>query len=180
MPIKSKIQDILDQDHDELDTLFSDVFEALADGNCEQTYLKLDYFWARLAMHIRAEHLWLFPAVINISAGRSDRFAAVPAIITELRADHDFFIREIARAIKAMRLVFEWGNENETIEIVKTLLEQVQVRLIPHNQMEEDNIYPMVASELPPDEMSILIPSIMSELRKLPHRFRIEQDSTPV
>ena len=52
--------------------------------------------WARLAVHIRTEHLHLFPAIAR-------RVNAAERAIDRLRADHDFFMRELAQAIAILR-----------------------------------------------------------------------------
>lgn len=52
----------LADDHSEMDALLEEFFDALCCADVELIYQTLDFFWARLAMHIRAEHLHLFPA----------------------------------------------------------------------------------------------------------------------
>ena len=56
---------LLAHDHSELDALLAAAFSALAAGPVERGFEAVDVFWARLAMHIRAEHLHLFPAVLG-------------------------------------------------------------------------------------------------------------------
>ena len=90
---------VLSDDHREVDLLLADALENLRLGNGLEAFQALDLFWARLAMHIRAEHLHLFPAVLNTSHPDSE----VPQTLEALRRDHDFFMHELADAIKAMR-----------------------------------------------------------------------------
>src|SRR5215475_2243449 len=90
----------LSDDHHAVSEVLKQLLTALNDKDVETSYSKLDLLWARLAVHIRADHLHLFPAVINRSgAGVSE----AQAIVEELRSDHDFFMRELARAIAILR-----------------------------------------------------------------------------
>lgn len=165
--MKSTVSDLLERDHDELDGLFASVLSSLAVGDCQQLYLDLDYFWARLAMHIRAEHHALFPALRGLSSVND-----IEDILQQLRVDHDFFMVEIARAIKALRLVFSFSNEAETIEVVKDLLGPIQTRLAAHNVTEETGIYQIIASaQLPDAQLRELQTAIKHELDNLPPRF---------
>jgi hypothetical protein len=62
-----------------------------------------------LAVHIRAENLHLFPALANAPASLFTGRGPLPAseevhkVLARLRSDHDFFMKELAREIKAMR-----------------------------------------------------------------------------
>ena len=64
---------LLAHDHSDLDELLAEFFRMLAVGNVSESFEKLDLFWARLAMHIRAEHLHLFPTLLRAleSPGRT-------------------------------------------------------------------------------------------------------------
>ncbi|MEP7213491.1 MAG: hypothetical protein ABI791_10465 [Acidobacteriota bacterium] len=174
--------DQLESDHTELDRLLENIFEAIDGEDCTETYRRLDFFWARLAMHIRAEHLRLFPAVLQIGdshlqdAGSGEVPADLVKIIDGLHDDHDFFMRSLARAIKAMRLVFDFGNEKETLAIVREMLEGVQGRLVPHNRIEEDQIYPLASGKLlRTEDLDELSRTVRKELDNLPHRFAADQ-----
>jgi hypothetical protein len=53
---------VLAHDHSEIDTLTRDLLAALEEGDKLQVdklqvFARLDLLWARLAVHIRAEHL---------------------------------------------------------------------------------------------------------------------------
>lgn len=58
-------EDLLAKDHKELDKLLGAVTAALEHGDSLEAFETLDLFWARLAMHIRVENLYLFPSVLN-------------------------------------------------------------------------------------------------------------------
>jgi len=168
------VGELMEADHVELDGLLAELIDAI---NSDQpdvvpTYRKLDLFWARLAVHIRAEHLVVFPAVIEIAKVIRKEPRDVAAILQELRDDHDFFIKELARAVKAMRLVPDFGNESETFEIVRDLVSQVRQRLERHNQIEEEMIYPL-AAEADAERAQLMIrDNALRELENLPHRFK--------
>jgi iron-sulfur cluster repair protein YtfE (RIC family) len=158
--------DILEADHRELDQLLAELVDQLAADlpDLVAVYHKLDLFWARLAVHIRAEHLVLFPAVV--AAASENNHERLVAIIGDLRHDHDFFIKELARAIKALRLVPDFGNEAETFVIIRELLDGVSNRLVPHNAIEEKGIYPLADRETSS--------RVLKELDNLPKRFSVK------
>src|SRR6188768_2088290 len=85
---------ILESDHADLNKLQADVQRSLAGDDLHRTHEALDLFWGRLALHIRAEHLRLFPALfsVNKSSGLSE-------LISLLREDHDFFMTELGSLI---------------------------------------------------------------------------------
>ena len=60
--------DFMEQDHTALGEIFRQLDAALAGGDTIRAFEVLDLAWARLAVHIRAEHLYLFPAVLNALA----------------------------------------------------------------------------------------------------------------
>jgi hypothetical protein len=51
-------------DHAALHDVLSQLHTALNSGDVAGSHSQLDLFRARLAVHIRAEHLYLFPAVM--------------------------------------------------------------------------------------------------------------------
>ena len=61
--------------------------------------------------------------------------------LPDLRHDHDFFMNQLARAVKALRLVPDFGNETETFIDIRQLIETVTKRLARHNEIEEKTIY---------------------------------------
>src|SRR5215471_17420005 len=89
-------------DHFSLDELLQQLQLALANNELEDTRTKLDLFWARLAVHIRAEHLHLFPLMLDSLVSRKPASATVPSVpkaegvIATLQSDHDFFMVELA------------------------------------------------------------------------------------
>ncbi|HEX6043999.1 MAG TPA: hypothetical protein VFZ22_05880, partial [Pyrinomonadaceae bacterium] len=125
----------------------------------------LDLFWARLAVHIRAEHLRLFPAVLS-AAQRSNSIPldTVQSVIAQLRDDHDFFMHELGVA----------AAKTPNIEEIAPIIKRVEARLADHNDLEENQIYSRVGSMLSDDEQAQLLRQIDEELLKRPQRFTAE------
>src|ERR1051325_2506367 len=86
----------LSDDHDAVSEVLKQLLTALDNNDVATSFSRLDLLWARLAVHIRAEHLHLFPAVTK-------HLRESHAIVENLRTDHDFFMRELARAIAILR-----------------------------------------------------------------------------
>ena len=159
--------DLLSRDHSEVDVLLDAALNKLALGVAADAFSSLDMFWARLAMHIRAEHLHLFPAVLKVS--ERDELPDIPETIQRLRADHDFFMHELAEVIKAMRS----GATGVEVQIIPRL-EAIKSRLEEHNAIEEEKIYPL-RHLLSVSETERLDRSIETELSNLPPRFAKDQ-----
>lgn len=160
------IEALLTDDHAELDELLDSVFASLDAGNTTVAYSRLDLFWARLAMHIRAEHLHLFPAVLKI--GESEAVSGIREIVERLRRDHDLFMHELAEAIKSMRAVTTDSEPDIRVDVLRRL-ERVRDRLAEHNAIEEERIYGL-RRFLSPDDQDMLARSLAKELANLPPR----------
>ena len=89
---------LLAHDHAELDGLLAAAFSALARGEVAGSLGSVDFLRARLAVHIRAEHFHLFPALLRAAKAQeqtseTSRHPALPAVqstIARLQEDHDF------------------------------------------------------------------------------------------
>ena len=168
---------LLIDDHSELDRVIRQVLEEISVGEQPLAFILLDYFWARLAMHIRAEHLHLFPTLLRAvpSGGPQEKAAessSIATVIEQLRSDHDFFMSELAGAIKIMRKELE---ENSVIsplnlEDVRKRIEYVGRRLLHHNELEESRVYPFIDLLLPKDEAHELHLRMKRELDNAPAR----------
>jgi iron-sulfur cluster repair protein YtfE (RIC family) len=176
-------QDVLSEDHEALDKLLSALVAAFDEGNAPTVYARLDLFWGRLAMHIRGENLHLFPAILGAlqSGNRMDldetpSLAQVREAIAQLHFDHDFFMHELAAAIKVMRDCRTIAGRDSTgqIESVRQVVATVRNRLETHNKLEEDLVYRWPAILLEPEEQVALGARIREELKNLPPRFRDE------
>ncbi len=169
----------LESDHEDLHTLLDELYAALEGSDVRDIYQRLDLFWARLAIHIRAEHLHLFPAVLHALSGPED-VAQAPSLaqaqntIEELRRDHDFFMHELGRSIVAMRDLLKTTDRQligEELQSVHTRIAAVQERLSAHNNMEENEVYLWPARLLNEVDQAALHERIEMELRKIPPRF---------
>src|SRR6185503_20242481 len=131
----------LANDHAALDEVLSVLRKALDIGDVAVSHAWLDLFWARLAVHIRAEHLHLFPAVINGLSSPSDqrRFALTlsdaESAVERLRADHEFFMHELAQAISILRDLLNSTDRHaldDGIRTVRKAVLEIDKRLVLH------------------------------------------------
>ena len=153
-------QRLLD-DHDDVSEVLKQLLTALDNKDAQASYGKLDLLWARLAVHIRAEHLHLFPAVIS-------RVTEAQSVVERLRSDHDFFMRELARAIGLLR------EFPERIDAVCDTVREIEKRLATHNEIEENQIYHWASTILTEPEQTDLAARINAELENRPPRFSEE------
>ena len=168
----------LSDDHRAVDQVLKQLLTALHNQDIATSYSKLDLLWARLAVHIRAEHLHLFPDVLNRLSGLSDDVAApdlslAKSVVDNLRADHDFFMHELARAVGILReLPRPINSEGEaTLASVRDIVLAVEKRLANHNNIEENQIYRWASTILTEDEQMDLGTRINGELQNRPSRF---------
>jgi Hemerythrin HHE cation binding domain len=176
---------LLAHDHSELDAALADVFAALAAGEVEKSFRNLDLFWARLAVHIRAENIELFPTLL--AASKRPLTPGVPArgtvqeIITRLRADHDFFMSELAAIMKQLRELLRRGDREDSALVPAKVLkrmEHVSRRLEKHNALEESQVYHWAGAVLDVSEQKALNERLRRELENLPVRFQAASSGT--
>ena len=170
----------LSDDHEAVSNVLKQLLTALNNRDVEATYSRLDLFWARLAVHIRAEHLHLFPTVLNRLTGSTD-VAAAPELsealstVENLRADHDFFMRGLARLIGILReLPAKTVRANDKLTAVEDAVREIEKRLVTHNEVEEKKIYRWASTLLTESQQSELIKRINAELENRPPRFSVE------
>jgi hemerythrin superfamily protein len=118
-------------------------------------------------VHIRAEHLHLFPAVIS-------RFTEAQSVVEELRADHDFFMTELARAVGTLRELSTSPEDAAGLNSVLDVVLEVEKRLANHNGIEENQIYRLASTMLTESEQVELATRINAELEYRPSRFSAE------
>jgi len=173
----------LADDHLALDQLLGLLKSALHAGNVEVGHTRLDLFWARLAVHIRAEHLQLFPAVIDRLTQTASARTLAPtlsearSIIKNLRADHDFFMHELAKSIGILRTLSHEADVtiDKGTNLVGNAVIEIEKRLIVHNELEENQIYAWVANIFTEQEQAELTNRINIELDHRPPRFSLEE-----
>lgn len=176
------MHDCLSHDHEEVGELFAHLRNALEIGNVRRVHDALDLFWARLAVHIRAEHLHLFPAILQILNDPARRdIKGLPSVceaedtISSLRLDHDFFMHELSQAMISVReLLTETnrGDHAERLNTVRARVAAVETRLLNHNRIEENGIYAWTSGLFSDAEERALAISVAGELTKMPPRFR--------
>src|SRR4051794_29954238 len=99
---------LLAADHLALNELANELRVVLDEGEVCTACDLLDLLWARLAVHIRAENLRLFPAILRAPASMFTGQDGLPQIeearniIARLREDHDVLMRELAKAVQSM------------------------------------------------------------------------------
>jgi len=171
---------LLDHDHSEMDQLLAAFFAALETRDIEQSFKTLDLFWARLALHIRAEHLHLFPTLIHASEpprqassnGRAPTTETVQSTTAQLRGDHDFFMNELAAVMKQLReLRGQPSHDKAALQKIRERVDAIQQRLQSHNALEESQVYGWTDSLLKPEECVTLNERMQKELLRLPPRF---------
>ena len=155
----------LSDDHQAVSEVLDRLLTALDNRDVETSYSKLDLLWARLAVHIRAEHLHLFPAVIQ-------HLPEAQTIVETLRTDHDFFMRELAAAVGILRQLK--NGDDAALSIVAGTVREVEKRLARHNEIEEDQIYRQASIILTEPEQLELLEHVNAELDNRPRRFSEE------
>jgi hypothetical protein len=157
----------LTDDHRELDELLTRTFAAIDSQDAKSLHRLIDLFWARLAVHIRAEHRHLFPRLTDAISGTSKNDGeTLDEMIDGLRRDHDLFMKELAT------LVFHTGEGmNLDLEKIRHSLGELKIRLSSHNRTEETKVYQMIELILSPDDAADLREKIQQELQNLPPRF---------
>ena len=177
-----KADERLIHDHAELGDLLDQLSAALEANDVGRTHAVLDRFWARLAVHIRAEHLHLFPTISRAATptGSDSRDATLPPdepenTIAQLRHDHDFFMRQLSEAIAITRDLIANVRRDTAAALaeVNKKIVAVRDRLVKHNEIEESGIYLWSSSLLGEAEQTELVSQVQKELDNLPPRFRV-------
>ena len=143
---------LLEADHEAVGKLLEELRAGLRSGtDAATTYGMLDRVWARLAVHIRAEHLCLFPALLRARREMGDgqdenapSQAAAESAIERLRGDHDFFMRELGAAVNTLRSLLSDPERHDVqaeMNGVSRAVEAVAARLEEHNALEEERVY---------------------------------------
>lgn len=173
--------DILVHDHAEIGALLSDLARAFERGaGAGEILTRLDYVWARLAVHIRAEHLHLFPALLGVTQVRGGDAATgtpppeeVRAAVERLREDHDFFMRELAEAVNAARALADQDGPDirDQLRRIESKVLAVSERLDEHNRREEEQVYLWPGALLSHEGRAELTAGMAREIENLPPRF---------
>ena len=163
----AEVSSRLSNDHHAVSEVLEQLLTALENKDVKTSYSRLDLLWARLAVHIRAEHLHLFPAVTG-------RVKEAREIVKTLRADHDFFMHELARAIAVLRKLPQTTlttSDEAKLAAVAGAVRKIEERLATHNELEENQIYRWSSTILNEAEQLDLLARINAELQNHPPRF---------
>lgn len=170
----------LAEDHAVLATQFERFFKLMEEHRLKEAWELLDFLWARLAVHIRAEHHQLFPALRALPAGAFTGTDGMPTLnerdeaLQTLRKDHDFFMDELTRAVKTLRRLSELPEDagaRKSLEQVRRRVAGVVERLAPHNRLEEQAVYLWPDRALGEKELEALANAMQKDLDNLPPRF---------
>lgn len=176
--MKNPLESLLEDDHASLGQLLTELDAELARPNIARAFELLDLFWARLAVHIRAENLHLFPALANASPALFTGKGSLPtseeaqSVLAQLRSDHDFFMKELAQMIKVMREIA--GSQQAHLEEAGDLrqrLTTIAKRLEAHNRLEETRAYTWPSLLFDEQTVAALSDRLQHELANLPPRF---------
>ena len=172
---------ILEQDHELLSELLHDLQSGLQQQDAARTFELLDLFWARLAVHIRAENLCLFPTILNApgelfrNCGGGPSFEEAKTMVESLRSDHNFFMDELSRAVKTFREILANAESPphvaEQLDTIRERVRAVSLRLESHNALEEDQVYKWPGLILSASDLQGLRAALRRELENLPRRF---------
>ena len=171
-------ESLLATDHESLGELLNELDQALSKPNVLRAFQLLDLFWARLAVHIRAENLGLFPALkkapANLFTGRDGLPTSDEAevILARLRSDHDFFMKELALMMKTTRKLSAGDLPPlEQVNELRRRLTGIKDRLENHNRLEEEQVYSWPGLIFDEPTVATLCRLLRHELEKLPPRF---------
>ena len=172
---------VLEADHESLGHLLSELEAEFASQHFEHALELLDLFWARLAVHIRAENLHLFPALANASPSLFTGKNGLPThdeaqhLLLRLRKDHEFFMKDLAARVKTMReIVGSPLVHLEEIKEVRRGMNTVKKRLLVHNRMEEKQVYTWPVLLFDEVTVAQLCEGLQHELNNLPGRLARE------
>jgi hypothetical protein len=175
--MKNPVEFLLEGDHESLGQLLTELDSALTDVNVSRSFELLDLFWARLAVHIRAENLHLFPALANVSPSLFTGKDCLPTpndaqkVLEHLRADHNFFMKELAEMVRVMRdMTANQRANSEEVDDFRKRLMIITSRLEAHNELEETQAYGWVGLLLDAQTTANLAKRIQHELENLPPR----------
>jgi len=174
------IPELMGKDHEALGELLQRLDSTLEKRELIISCESLDLFWARLAIHIRAENVRLFPAIL--SAHPEAFGAALPPLeeiqstIQQLRVDHNFFMTELSDVVQMMRQlvkaeVYDQPKLVRELSRIRDHVHGVSTRLKAHNELEEEQVYGWPALILSGSELRMLEDALKREIKNLPPRF---------
>lgn len=176
---KDMSTEILKHDHNKLARQLETLKSSLQNCGLDE-FQVLDLFWAQLAVHIRAEHLCLFPAILGADRKQFGvdgvpSFEKVELAIAQLRSDHNFFMDQLAEAVKTFREILVQSPPAAELatklDSISARVSVVASRLESHNLLEEEQVYTWPQLILDSNQLDDLSASMKKELENLPARF---------
>ena len=170
----SAIRPLVD-DHREMSSLLAEFVRESGREDRGTVLRRLDRIWARLAVHIRAEHLVLFEVLRGHEshAGAPDPEEREQAL-ARLREDHDHFMRELGEAVNLLRRA---AREDASASLPGPLADRVHVHvrrviegLRSHDRLEEERVYRWLDQVLDDDGRIEVGERIRTQLDRLPPR----------
>jgi hemerythrin-like domain-containing protein len=176
--MKNPVEFLLENDHESLDLLLTELDAELSKHNSTRAFELLDLFWARLAVHIRAENLHLFPALASAAPSLFTSKGSLPSsedaknLLARLRSDHEFFMKELALMIKVMReITTNQLARPEEVQDLRRRMTIIKNRLKTHNHLEEEQVYTWPSLLFDQKTITELCDNLRHELETLPPRF---------
>jgi iron-sulfur cluster repair protein YtfE (RIC family) len=167
-------------DHQVLDEMLNQLTIQLGKPDLAWAFENLDLLWGSLAVHIRAENICLFPAILNAPRDRFGSNKIIPpyeearATIERLRMDHNSFMNQLGQAMKELRAMII-RPESYSVEVtICDLRKRISVfaeSLHQHNEIEETQVYLWPSLLLDQDSLERLNAGVRSEIENLPSRF---------
>ena len=174
------IPQLMEKDHEALDEVLQRLESSLEKHELISSFESLDLFWARLAVHIRAENVRLFPAILSARSEVVDTalppLKEVQSTIQQLRVDHNFFMEELSKAVRQMRQLVKakfYDQPRLVTELsrIRDRVDAVSNRLRAHNELEEEQVYGWPGRMMNGSRLRILEDAIRHEIKNLPPRF---------
>lgn len=170
----------LKTDHEILEEMLNQLKIQLGKPDLPWAFETLDLFWASLAVHIRAENICLFPAILNAPRERFGpangllEYDDAKATIEQLRNDHNYFMSQLGQAMKELRGLMI-RPEDYPLEVTVTDLRKrigsVGDLLRRHNTIEEEKVYLWPPQLLDDDSFERLQQGLRTEIENVPARF---------
>lgn len=163
---------VLTDDHESLNKLLLELMGLVRGPDFRWSFELLDLFCAQLAVHIRAENVCLFPAILSAPNNRFTEagleLTALKATIERLKLEHNILTEELMKAARLMRQLLNDNENGELTDDTVKSLAVVAILLAEHQELEEREVCPAAKLVLDPAEFARLEEAVERETYKLP------------
>ncbi len=166
---------VLINDHESLNKLLLELMGLVRRSDFRWSFELLDLFCAQLAVHIRAENVCLFPAILNAPNNRFTEagleITALRETIEKLKHQHSMLTEELKKSASLMRELLdnvENGENGGLTDAMAKSLTAVGILLAEHQELEEREVCPAAKLVLDPAEFVRLEEAVEQETHKLP------------